>query len=82
MVRCSGFLACALSIAATVVWLLLGLGWFVIRPATRTIRRQVDELETRVALRTRELSAALEALRTKRANGNKLSSRCNGSPPS
>jgi two-component system sensor kinase FixL len=54
---------CALSISAAVVLLILGLGWFVVRPATRTIRKQVDDLETRVALRTRELSAALDELR-------------------
>jgi two-component system, LuxR family, sensor kinase FixL len=53
----------ALSIAVAVVLLLIGLGWLVVRPATRTIRRQVDDLETRVALRTRELSAALNELR-------------------
>jgi two-component system, LuxR family, sensor kinase FixL len=54
---------CAVSIAVAIVLLLVGLGWFVVRPATRTIRRQVDDLETRVALRTRELSAALDELR-------------------
>lgn len=53
----------ALAISATVVALLIGLGWFVVRPATRTIRSQVDELELRVAERTRELSVALESLR-------------------
>jgi len=53
----------ALAISATVILLLLGLGWFVVRPATRTIRGQVDELESRVALRTRELSSALSSLR-------------------
>lgn len=53
----------ALAISATVVALLIGLGWFVVRPATRTIRLQVDELELRVAERTRELSVALESLR-------------------
>jgi two-component system sensor kinase FixL len=54
--------AYALAIAATVVALLVGLGWFVVRPATRTIRTQFDELESRVAERTRELSVALESL--------------------
>jgi two-component system, LuxR family, sensor kinase FixL len=53
----------ALAISATVILLLLGLGWFVVRPATRTIRSQVDELESRVAARTRELSSALASLR-------------------
>jgi C4-dicarboxylate-specific signal transduction histidine kinase len=53
----------AAAIAASVIALLLALGWFVIRPATHTIRRQVDELELQVAERTRELSAALNALR-------------------
>jgi C4-dicarboxylate-specific signal transduction histidine kinase len=52
----------ALAISTAVVVLLIGLGWFVVRPATRTIRLQVDELECRVVQRTRELSAALESL--------------------
>jgi len=55
--------ACALAIAGVVMILLLGLGWFVVRPATRTIRRQVDDLESRVAQRTRELANALALLR-------------------
>ena len=55
--------ACALAIAGVVVLLLVGLGWFVVRPATRTIRRQVDDLESRVAQRTRELADALASLR-------------------
>jgi signal transduction histidine kinase len=54
---------CAAAIAAAVVVLLMALGWFVIRPATRTIRSQVDELERQVAMRTSELTAALNALR-------------------
>jgi C4-dicarboxylate-specific signal transduction histidine kinase len=54
--------AFALSIAVTVVALLVGLGWFVVRPATRTIRTQVDELEARVAQRTSELATALTSL--------------------
>jgi C4-dicarboxylate-specific signal transduction histidine kinase len=53
----------ALMIAATIVTLLIGLGWFVVRPATRTIRAQVDGLEAQVTLRTRELADALSALR-------------------
>jgi two-component system sensor kinase FixL len=56
--------AAALGIAGVIVVLLVGLGWFVVRPATRTIRSQVDVLETRVALRTRELADALESLRS------------------
>lgn len=54
--------ASALAIAGLVMLLLVGLGWFVVRPATRTIRSQVDELEARVAQRTNELAAALESL--------------------
>jgi two-component system, LuxR family, sensor kinase FixL len=53
----------ALSIAAAVILLLIGLGWFVVRPATHTIRRQVEDLELRVERRTGELSAAVDALR-------------------
>jgi C4-dicarboxylate-specific signal transduction histidine kinase len=53
---------CAATIAAAVMVLLTALGWFVIRPATHTIRSQVDELESQVAARTRELTAALNAL--------------------
>ena len=52
----------ALAISAAVMALLVGLGWFVVRPATRTIRAQVDGLEARVAARTRELSDANCAL--------------------
>jgi two-component system, LuxR family, sensor kinase FixL len=54
---------CALAIAGVVIMLLVGLGWFVVRPATRTIRRQVDDLESHVAQRTRELADALASLR-------------------
>jgi two-component system, LuxR family, sensor kinase FixL len=54
--------ASALAIAGLVILLLIGLGWFVVRPATRTIRSQVDELEARVAQRTTELAAALASL--------------------
>jgi C4-dicarboxylate-specific signal transduction histidine kinase len=52
----------ALGIAAMVVVLLIGLGWMVVWPATQTIRLQVDELELRVAARTRELADALASL--------------------
>lgn len=54
--------AFAFAIAATIVGLILGLGWFVVRPATRTIRAQFDELESRVARRTSELSSAIMSL--------------------
>jgi two-component system, LuxR family, sensor kinase FixL len=53
----------ALGIGSGVIVLLIALGWFVVRPATRTIRNQVDELELRVADRTRELADANRALR-------------------
>ena len=52
----------AAAIAAAIILLLVGLGWFVIRPATQTIRSQLDMLESAVAARTRELSSALTAL--------------------
>lgn len=55
--------AYALAIAAGIVALVVALGWFVIRPATRAIRGQVDELESQVARRTSELHEALETLR-------------------
>jgi two-component system, LuxR family, sensor kinase FixL len=54
--------ACALAIAGAVMVLLVGLGWLVVRPATRTIRQQVDDLESRIAQRTRELADALASL--------------------
>lgn len=54
---------CAAMIGAAVIACLLALGWWVIRPATSTIRRQFEELESRVADRTRELASALAALR-------------------
>lgn len=53
----------ALAIALTIVGLLIGLGGFVVRPATRAIRGQVELLETRVAQRTRSLDDALASLR-------------------
>ncbi len=55
--------ACAMALAGVVMLLLVGLGWFVVRPATSTIRRQVDDLESRVQARTRELGDALASLR-------------------
>jgi len=54
---------CALAIAGAVMILLAGLGWFVVRPATQTIRHQVDGLESRIAQRTCELAEALASLR-------------------
>jgi len=53
----------ALSIAATIIALLLGLGWYVVRPANRAIRGQIDRLESQVANRTRQLALANESLR-------------------
>lgn len=55
--------AYALAISGTIVALIAGLGWFVIRPATRAIGSQVDDLEAQVASRTRELDATLSSLR-------------------
>lgn len=51
------------AIGATIIALLVGLGAGVVLPATRTIRRQVEFLETRVAERTHELDAANQSLR-------------------
>ena len=67
---------CAMSIAGAVIALLLGLGWFVIRPATRTIRSQVDQLESRVDQRTSETvdsqsSAAVRNVRASTGNRSK-----------
>jgi len=58
----------ALAISAAVIGLVIALGWFVVRPATRTIRRQVDELENEVARRIGELSTALADLRSEVAD--------------
>lgn len=55
--------ACALTIGSGIILLLLGIGSFVVRPAARAIRSQVEELETRVELRTRELDTANQSLR-------------------
>lgn len=52
----------SLAIAAAVASLLITLGWFVVRPATRAIRTQVDELEHRVAQRTADLAAMVASL--------------------
>ena len=71
----------ALAISAMVVALLVGLGWFVVRPATRTIRSQVDELELRVAERTRELSVAMNRCDTKFGSGKRRNSAISGSLP-
>ncbi len=54
--------SCALAIAAAVIGLIAGLGWLVVRPATGTIRQQVDRLESTVAARTQELMTANEQL--------------------
>lgn len=54
---------CALAIATGIVTLVAALGWFVLRPATKAIRSQVDELESQVARRTSELHETLESLR-------------------
>jgi two-component system sensor kinase FixL len=51
------------AIGCAVIVLLIGLGAGVVLPATRTIRRQVESLEARVAERTRELDTANQSLR-------------------
>jgi len=53
----------AMAIALAILGLLLSLGGFVVRPASRAIRDQVDQLEARVTLRTRELDDTLASLR-------------------
>src|SRR5690606_36179247 len=50
------------SAAAGIVLSILVLGWFVLRPAHRTIRQQVDRLEDGIRQRTEQLSAANRAL--------------------
>jgi two-component system sensor kinase FixL len=52
----------ALAISAAIVSLLLGLGWFVVKPATTTIRKQVDGLEDKIFERTAELQQAFQSL--------------------
>jgi two-component system sensor kinase FixL len=52
----------SLSIAVAVASLLVVLGWFVVRPATRAIRRQVDDLEHNVSQRTAELADMVVSL--------------------
>lgn len=51
------------AIGATLIVLLIVLGAGVVRPATQTIRRQVEQLELRVAERTQELDDANQSLR-------------------
>jgi two-component system sensor kinase FixL len=53
----------ALTIAGAIVLLVGGLGCFVIQPATRAMRGQVDILEQLVSQRTRRLNDMLAALR-------------------
>ncbi|MBI3469687.1 MAG: type IV pili methyl-accepting chemotaxis transducer N-terminal domain-containing protein [Planctomycetes bacterium] len=53
----------SLTIAVAIFGLLLGLGRFVVRPATVVIRNHVEQLEVRVEQRTRELNATLASLR-------------------
>jgi two-component system sensor kinase FixL len=52
----------ALGIGSGVIVLLVALGWCIVRPATQAIRNQVDQLELRVADRTRELADANRVL--------------------
>jgi two-component system, LuxR family, sensor kinase FixL len=53
----------ALSIAVALIVLLLVMGWYVVRPATRAIRGQVERLESQVAFRTRQLALINDSLR-------------------
>ena len=55
--------ALALSIAVTIIGLLVSLGRFVVRPAVGAIRTQVEQLEGLVSMRTQELKATLSSLR-------------------
>lgn len=55
--------AAALGIAAAVIILIISLGWLVLRPALRAIRRQVDNLETQVTQRTAQLARSNQDLR-------------------
>ncbi|MGE0537439.1 MAG: ATP-binding protein [Pirellulales bacterium] len=54
----------ALSIAVAILVLVAAVGWLVIRPATRAIQSQVDQLEAQVARRTRKLDELVSALRS------------------
>lgn len=65
----------ALAIATAIVGLVGGLGWFVIRPATRAIRGQVDQLEREVAQRTGQLVRMLESLRQETAQRQAIENR-------
>lgn len=51
------------AIAVAIVCLATALGWFVVRPATRTIRCQINNLGRQVEDRTRELSTVVTELR-------------------
>jgi two-component system, LuxR family, sensor kinase FixL len=55
--------AIALSIAGAIIGLLLVLGWYVLRPATREIHGQVERLESRVVIRTQQLALSNNSLR-------------------
>jgi C4-dicarboxylate-specific signal transduction histidine kinase len=48
--------------AASVLLLMVGLGFLVLRPATATIQRQMEGLEQRIAARTAELTATNASL--------------------
>ncbi len=52
----------SLLISGSVLLFLLAVGRYVLRPATEAILTQVDVLESRVAARTKELSASYESL--------------------
>lgn len=52
----------SLAISTGILLSLLAVGYWILRPATRAIRVQVDDLEQRIAARTQELAATNSSL--------------------